>query len=115
MKDLARLRKLDEKAPEAMKSFRAFDQAALADGAFGAAETDYCGGRGADNAVPLVHRLHTKAAQDAGATSTQLAEAALVAAAIRAGGARMRAVAMTERRSAPPGRAPPPHHISVEE
>ncbi|WP_245178274.1 carboxymuconolactone decarboxylase family protein [Cupriavidus sp. AcVe19-1a] len=33
MKDLARLRKLDEKAPEAMKSFRAFDQAVLADGA----------------------------------------------------------------------------------
>lgn len=31
MKDLSRLRKLDENAPEAMKSVRAFDQAAFAD------------------------------------------------------------------------------------
>lgn len=36
MKDLARLKKLDENAPEAMKSFLAFDHAAFADGALSA-------------------------------------------------------------------------------
>jgi AhpD family alkylhydroperoxidase len=88
MKNLRRLKKLDENASEGMKAFWAFDKAAFAEGvlsvqtkqliSLGVAMTTQC---------PYCIELHTKAARDAGATDAQLAETALVAAAIRAGGA----------------------------
>jgi AhpD family alkylhydroperoxidase len=88
MKNLGRLKKLDAAAPEAMKAFWAFDKAAFAAGsldvkqkqliAVGVALTTQC---------PYCIELHTKAARDAGATDADLTEAAVVAAAIRAGGA----------------------------
>ena len=88
IKNLAKLKRLDEKNPETMKAFWAFDKAVFAEGvlttqqkqliAVAVALTTQC---------PYCIELHNKAARDAGATDSQLAEAALVAAAIRAGGA----------------------------
>jgi len=88
MNNLNRLKKLDENAPDTMKAFWAFDKAAFAPGtidiqhkqliAVAVALTTQC---------PYCIELHTKAARDAGASDAQLSEAALVAAAIRAGGA----------------------------
>lgn len=88
MKHLSCLRHLDQNAPESMKSFWAFDKAVFEEGALSAqfkqiiavavALTTQC---------PYCIELHTKAARDAGANDAQLSEAALVAAAIRAGGA----------------------------
>lgn len=88
MKNLTRLKKLDENAPEAAKAFWAFDKAAFAAGALSAhtkqliaiavALTTQC---------PYCIELHNRAAREAGATDAELAEAALVAAAMRAGAA----------------------------
>jgi AhpD family alkylhydroperoxidase len=87
MKNLSRLKKLDQNAPESMKAFWAFDKAVFADGALttqhkqliavAVALTTQC---------PYCIELHNKAAREAGATDAQLTEAALVAAALRAGG-----------------------------
>ncbi|WP_243849646.1 carboxymuconolactone decarboxylase family protein [Paraburkholderia rhizosphaerae] len=86
MKHLTRLKHLDEKAPDVMKAFWAFDTAAFTAGALSeqtkqiiavaVALTTQC---------PYCIELHTKAARKAGATDEQLTEAALVAAAMRAG------------------------------
>lgn len=88
MKNLARLKKMDKSAPDAMKAFWAFDKAAFAEGelsvlqkqlmAVAVALTTQC---------PYCIELHNKAARDAGATDAQLTETGIVAAAIRAGGA----------------------------
>lgn len=88
MKNLQHIKKLEEGAPEAMKAFWAFDKAAFAPGALDGKTKQLIG-----IAVALTTQcaycieLHRKAARDAGATDAELAEAALVAAAIRAGGA----------------------------
>jgi len=88
MKNLSKLKKLGELAPEAFKAFVAFDQAALKDGAIpvkykeliavAIALTTQC---------PYCIEIHTKNARNAGATDTELAETTLIAAALRAGGA----------------------------
>ena len=88
MKDLRRLKKLDEHAPDATKAFWAFDKAAFADGALSAREKQLIAVAVAlTTQCPYCIELHNKAARDAGASDAQLAEAALVAAAMRAGGA----------------------------
>jgi AhpD family alkylhydroperoxidase len=86
IKNLAKLKRLDEKNPEAMKAFWAFDKAAFAPGtidvlnkqlmAVAVALTTQC---------PYCIELHVKSARDAGATDQMLAETATVAAAMRAG------------------------------
>lgn len=88
MKNLTRLKKLDENAPDAAKAFWAFDKAAFAAGAISAqtkqllaiavALTTQC---------PYCIEIHLKAAREAGVTDAQLAETAMVAAAMRAGAA----------------------------
>jgi AhpD family alkylhydroperoxidase len=88
MKDLRKLPSLGEKSPQAWESFKAFDQAALADGAIpkkykeliaiAVALTTQC---------PYCIEIHKKAALSAGATEEELAEVGFVAAALRAGGA----------------------------
>src|ERR1700739_3254404 len=88
IKNLTKLKRLDEKNPEAMKAFRAFDQAAFAPGvvdvlnkqlmAVAVALTTQC---------PYCIELHVKSARDAGATDEMLAETVTVAAAMRAGAA----------------------------
>ncbi|MGE7136885.1 carboxymuconolactone decarboxylase family protein [Luteibacter sp. NPDC031894] len=87
MKNLAQLKRLDENAPEAMKAFWAFDKAAFAEGALSVREKQLMAVAVAlTTQCPYCLEIHTKAARDAGATDEQLSEAALVAAAIRAGG-----------------------------
>jgi AhpD family alkylhydroperoxidase len=88
MAKLKNLKRLDEQTPEAMKAFSAFNKAAFGDGeisalnkqlmAIAVALTTQC---------PYCIEIHTQHARKAGATDAQLAEAAFVAAAMRAGGA----------------------------
>ena len=87
-KNLAKLKKMDSLAPELMKAFWAFDKIAVADGAIpvkykeliavAVALTTQC---------PYCIDIHTGNARRAGATDTEIAEAAMVAAALRAGAA----------------------------
>lgn len=86
--NLAQLTKLQTLAPEVASAFWAFDKAAVADGAIpvkykeliaiGVALTTQC---------PYCIDIHTGNARRAGATDTEIAEAAMVAAALRAGAA----------------------------
>ena len=86
--NLSRLKKMNELAPEVMKAFWAFDKAGVADGAIpikykeliavAVARTTQC---------PYCIEIHSANARKAGATDTELTEAAMVAAALRAGGA----------------------------
>src|SRR5215472_7536337 len=86
--NLARLKKLETLAPEVMKAFWAFDKAAVAPGAIpvkykeliavAVALTTQC---------PYCVDIHTGNARKAGATEAELAEAAMVAASLRAGAA----------------------------
>jgi AhpD family alkylhydroperoxidase len=85
---LKKLKKMDELAPEVMKAFWAFDKAAVAAGAIpvkykeliaiGVAMTTQC---------PYCIAIHTGNARKAGATDAEIAEAAMVAASLRAGAA----------------------------
>jgi AhpD family alkylhydroperoxidase len=88
MKNLRRLKKLDTNAPDGMKAFWAFDKAAFAEGALTVQQKQLMAVAVAlTTQCPYCIALHNKAAREAGATDAQLTEAALVAAAIRAGGA----------------------------
>ena len=88
MRNLTKLKKLGTLTPEAMQAFQAFDKAALADGAIprkykelmavAVALTTQC---------PYCIEIHTKKAKEAGATEAELAETAMVSAALRAGAA----------------------------
>jgi AhpD family alkylhydroperoxidase len=86
--NLAKISKLNELAPDVMKAFWAFDKLAVAGGAIpvkykeliavAVAVTTQC---------PYCIDIHSTNARKAGATEEELAEAAIVAAALRAGGA----------------------------
>ena len=88
MKHIGKLKRFAELAPEAWKGFVAFDKAALADGvlsakikeliALGVAMTTQC---------PYCIEIHTQKAKKLGCTEHEIAEAVMVAAALRAGGA----------------------------
>ena len=85
---LTKLKKLNELAPEVMKAFWVFDKLAVAEGAIpvkykeliaiAVALTTQC---------PYCIDIHSANARKAGATDVEIAEAAMVAAALRAGGA----------------------------
>ena len=85
--NLTKIKKMNELAPEAMKAFWAFDKLSVAAGAIpvkykeliavAVALTTQC---------PYCIEIHTGNARKAGATEAELAEAAMVAAALRAGG-----------------------------
>ena len=84
--NLAKLKKMDSLAPQVMQAFWAFDRAAVADGAIpvkykeliavAVALTTQC---------PYCIDIHSGNARKAGATDAELVEAAMVAAALRAG------------------------------
>ena len=84
--NLGLLKKMDNLAPEAMKAFWAFDKLAVAEGAIpvkykeliavAVALTTQC---------PYCITIHSGNARKAGATETELVEASIVAAALRAG------------------------------
>jgi AhpD family alkylhydroperoxidase len=86
--NLAKLTKMDGLAPQVMKAFWAFDQAAVAAGAIpvkykeliavAVALTTQC---------PYCIEIHSANARKAGATDAEMIEAAMVAAALRAGAA----------------------------
>ncbi len=86
--NLSRLKKMDRLAPDVMKAFWAFDKAAMAEGAIptkykeliavAVAHTTQC---------PYCLDIHADNARKAGATDEELVEAAMVAAALRAGAA----------------------------
>ncbi len=87
MRHLTKFEKLAELAPEAFKAFAAFDEAPFKHGvipvkykelmAIAVALTTQC---------PYCIEIHAKKAKAAGCTDAELAEATLVAAALRAGG-----------------------------
>ena len=86
--NLASLKKMDNLAPEVMKAFWAFDKAAVAAGAIpvkykeliavAVALTTQC---------PYCIDIHSCNARKAGATDAEMVEAAMIAAALRAGAA----------------------------
>lgn len=86
--NLSRLKTVNGLAPEVMQAFWAFDKAAVAEGAIpvkykeliavAVALTTQC---------PYCIDVHTGNARRAGANDTELSEAAMVAAALRAGAA----------------------------
>ena len=88
LKNLTKFKRFGELAPEAFKRFVAFDEAAYGEGAIphkykelmavAVALTTQC---------PYCIEIHSKNAKKAGATEQELAEATLVAAALRAGSA----------------------------
>jgi AhpD family alkylhydroperoxidase len=88
MAKLKNLKKLDGETPESMKAFWAFDKAVFKEGAVSAVDKQLMAVAVAlTTQCPYCIEIHTQEARKAGATDQQLAEAALVAAAIRAGGA----------------------------
>jgi AhpD family alkylhydroperoxidase len=86
--NLAKIARMNQLAPELMKAFWAFDKAAVAEGAIpvkfeeltavGVALTTQC---------PYCVGIHTDNAHKAGAIETELTEAAMLAASLRAGAA----------------------------
>lgn len=88
MKNLTKLKKLEENAPEVAKAFWAFDKAAYQPGAIDALHKQLMALAVAlTTQCPYCIELHRRAAMEAGATEPMLAETALVAAAMRAGAA----------------------------
>lgn len=88
MKNLEKLKILDANASAAMQAFRAFDKAAMADGAIpvrykelmalAVAFTTQC---------PYCIEIHAGKARQAGATDAEISEVVTIAAALRAGAA----------------------------
>src|ERR1700740_1045287 len=88
MKKLARLKKRDELAPDSRQQLSNVDTAVFREGALSSVHKQLIAVAVAlTTQCPYCLELHAKAARDAGASDEQVAEAALVAAAIRAGGA----------------------------
>jgi AhpD family alkylhydroperoxidase len=88
MGKLSNLAKLDNLGTRGMAAFWAFDKAAFEPGALSAREKQLISVAVAlTTQCPYCIQLHADAARKEGATDEQLAETALVAAAIRAGGA----------------------------
>lgn len=87
-KNMAKVKALDNNAPEAMKTFWAFDNAAFAAGAISRKNKELMAVAVAlTTQCPYCIDIHAKKARDEGATEQEMAETVAVAAAIRAGGA----------------------------
>jgi AhpD family alkylhydroperoxidase len=88
IKNLQKLSAFSKAVPEAMASFQAFDEAALADGAIPKKYKELMVvAVGLTTRCPYCIDVHRKAALNAGVTEQELVEATFVAAALRAGGA----------------------------
>jgi len=86
--NLARLKKMETLAPEAMKAFWAFDKASVAPGAIPAKYKELIAVAVAlTTQCPYCIDIHSGNARRAGATDAEIMEAGIVAAALRAGGA----------------------------
>jgi AhpD family alkylhydroperoxidase len=88
LKNLAKFPRLGELVPEAFKAFVAFDEVAYKAGAIPAKYKELMAVAVAlTTQCPYCIDIHAKRARKEGATPQELVEAAIVAAAIRAGGA----------------------------
>jgi AhpD family alkylhydroperoxidase len=88
IKNLGKLKRLDENNAETMKAFWAFDKAAFVPGAIDALHKQLIAVAVAlTTQCPYCIELHTKAARESGATDKMLSETATIAAAMRAGAA----------------------------
>lgn len=86
--NLKKLSQLGELAPAAWKGFVEFDRAAMADGALPAKIKELIAvGVAMTTQCPYCIEVHAKKAKQQGCTDQELAEAVMVAAALRAGGA----------------------------
>lgn len=86
--NLAKLKAIGGEAPDAMKAFQSFSTEAFKDGALSAKQKEIIAVAVAiAKECPYCMDIHAKSARDAGATEKELAEAALIAAAIGAGAA----------------------------
>ena len=88
IENLNQLKRLDENAQDAMKAFWAFDKAVFKAGALDVLQKQLMAVAVAlTTQCPYCIEIHLKGARAAGATDQMLAEAATVAAAMRAGAA----------------------------
>jgi AhpD family alkylhydroperoxidase len=88
MKNLTKLKKLGELAPEGFKGFMAFDDAVFKEGVIPLKYKELMAVAVAlSTQCPYCIEIHAKRAKKAGVTEQELAEATLIAAALRAGGA----------------------------
>ncbi len=88
MNNIKKLRKFAELAPAAWQGFVAFDKAAMADGALSSKTKELIAIAVAmTTQCPYCIEIHGERAKAAGCTEAEIAEAVLVAAALRAGGA----------------------------
>ncbi len=88
MKNVTKMKDLEVLAPEAMKAFVAFDKAALAAGAISVKYKELIAlGVAVTTQCPYCIEIHAGNAREVGASEQEIAEAVLVAAALRAGGA----------------------------
>src|SRR5262245_7813879 len=88
MKKLTKFGQIGELAPEAFKSFVAFDEAAFKHGSIPLKYKELMAvAVGLTTQCPYCIEIHAKTAKKAGATEAELAEVTLIAAALRAGGA----------------------------
>ena len=88
MKNLAKMRKMGELAPDAFKAFVAFDEAAFKGGAIPLKHKELTAVAVAlTTQCPYCIEIHSKRAKEAGATDQELTETTIVATALRAGAA----------------------------
>src|ERR1700739_5038011 len=86
MKNLTRLKKLDENAPETMKAFGAFEKEAFKPGAIDVLHKQLMAVAVAlTTQCPYCIEIHMREARKAGADDKMLTETAIIAAAMRAG------------------------------
>jgi AhpD family alkylhydroperoxidase len=88
MNNIKKLKKFGELTPAAWQGFLAFDKAAMADGAIPARTKELIALAVAmTTQCPYCIEIHNKRAKGAGCSEAEIAEAVMVAAALRAGGA----------------------------
>lgn len=86
--NLAKIKKMNELAPELMKAFWAFDKLSTAEGAIPAKYKELIAVAVAlTTQCPYCIEIHSNNARKAGATDAELTEAGMVAASLRAGAA----------------------------
>ena len=86
--NLKKVKKLNSLAPQVMKAFWEFDKLAVADGAIPAKYKELIAVAVAlTTQCPYCIDIHSSNARKAGATDAEMVEAAMVAAALRAGAA----------------------------
>src|SRR2546430_7444734 len=88
MNNMKKLKKFGELTPAAWQGFLAWDKAVMADGAVSAKNKELIAlGVAMTTQCPYCIEIHTKRAKAAGCSEAEIAEAVLVAAALRAGAA----------------------------